>query len=121
MHENDLVFKKHLDLYKYADRFPQKPPSYYRAQACTFLDKLETCLQTTLFLLNREMSLADVYIFPFIRQFAFVDKTWFDQAPYHSLQKWLEAILRSELFNDVMDKHSTWCEGDEAVIISNRQ
>lgn len=121
MSENDQDFKQHLDHYKYADRHPRYPAAHYRDQAGIFLHKLETSLKDTAFLLDRELSLADVFIFPFIRQFAFVDKPWFDQAPLPSLQKWLNTMLASELFSQVMNKYSFWCEDDEAVIISNQR
>lgn len=121
MAENDQDFKQHLDHYKYADRHPQHPAAHYRDQAGIFLQKLENSLKDTPFLLDRELSLADVFIFPFIRQFAFVDKPWFDQAPLPALQKWLKTMLASELFNQVMKKYSIWCENDEAVIISQQR
>jgi len=51
-----------------------------------------------------------VAIFPFVRQFAFVDKPWFDQAPYPGLQAWLQSFLDSKLFTNVMKKNPTWRE-----------
>jgi glutathione S-transferase len=119
MNENDQTFKQHLDHYKYADRHPQQPPTYYREQACSFLQKLEDCLRDNQYLFNKQLSLADVMIFPFIRQFAFVDKPWFDQSPYPSLRGWLNGMLASNLFSQVMDKYSVWREDQDAVIISN--
>jgi glutathione S-transferase len=62
------------------------------------------------------MTFSDVAIFPFIRQFTFVDKPWFDQAPYPKLQNWLQTLLESSLFTAVMQKHPTWQEGDEPLI-----
>ena len=53
-------------------------------------------------------SKADIAIFPFIRQFAFVDKAWFDSADYPALQRWLNHFLQSDLFNQVMQKHTVW-------------
>lgn len=120
MSENDQDFKQHLDHYKYADRHPRHPGSHYRDQAGIFLQKLENSLKDSPFLLDSQLSLADVFIFPFIRQFAFVDKPWFDQAPLPALQKWLRTMLASELFNQVMTKYPIWCEHDEAVIISTQ-
>ena len=102
--ENDTVFKPHLDHYKYADRHPQHPVEYYRAQGELFLIKLENRLKAHRYLLGPDIKIADISIFPFIRQFAYVDKNWFDQAPYPHLQVWLEALLGSELFGSVMEK-----------------
>ena len=102
--ENDTTFKYHLDRYKYAERYPEYPRSHYRSDAQVFLQQLENRLHMTRFLLGDAMSIADVAIFPFIRQFAAVDKNWFAQAPYPSLQCWLNIFLGSELFDEVMKK-----------------
>lgn len=115
--QNDFSFKVHLDHYKYADRYSQDPQNpqhtmeYYRTQAEDFLKVLEARLTTNRFLLGEKISVADVSIFPFIRQFAFVDKNWFDQAPYPNLQNWLAYFLTSDLFLSVMTKYPVWQEG----------
>jgi glutathione S-transferase len=109
--QNDHSFKVHLDHYKYADRHPEYPMEHYRTQAEGFLKMLEVRLTTSRFLLGEVISIADVGIFPFIRQFAFVDKSWFDQAPYPKLQNWLAYFLTSGLFLSVMTKYPVWQEG----------
>jgi len=108
---NDNDFKVHLDQYKYADRHPEQSTEYYRQQGEKFLQSLEQQLRQTQFLLADTIGLADIAIFPFIRQFAFVDKTWFDQSPYPQLQHWLDYFLRSPLFINVMKKYSVWQPG----------
>ena len=108
--ENDFVFKKHLDQYKYADRYPQQPQSFYRAEAEVFLRKLEQILLHKHYLMNDRLTFSDVAIFPFVRQFAYVDKTWFDSAPYPRLQAWLQSFLDSDLFSGAMTKYPRWCE-----------
>jgi len=110
---NDNDFKRHLDHYKYADRFPDYPMEYYRGQAEVFLQQLEMRLSKNSFLLGDRISMLDMAIVPFIRQCAFVDKPWFDQTPYIQLQDWLENILASDLFNQVMIKQPQWKEGDD--------
>jgi glutathione S-transferase len=108
--ENDGKFKIHLDHYKYFDRYPEQSMEYYRSQAETFLAVLEKKLTTGRYLLGDSISIADVAIFPFIRQFSFVDKDWFDDVPYPNLQSWLDNFLGSNLFLSVMDKHTVWQE-----------
>lgn len=108
--ENDLVFKQHLDRYKYADRHPAHPQEYYRSKAEEFLQQLEHRLKLKRYLLDEQATLPDVAVFPFVRQFAFVDKAWFDQAPYPKLQAWLQSFLDSELFSGVMTKYPVWQE-----------
>ncbi len=105
---NDQSFKPWLDKYKYADRFPEQPQAYYRGQGEAFLQRLETQLNQQAFLHDNHPTLADYAIFPFIRQFAFVDKLWFEQAPYPKLQAWLHHLLHSPLFEKIMVKHPIW-------------
>ena len=102
--ENDGAFKQALDKYKYASRFPEQSAASYRRQAEVFLCKLEQALQERPFLSGAHLSLTDVAIFPFIRQFAAVDADWFAQATYPKLQAWLQARLESSLFLGVMSK-----------------
>jgi glutathione S-transferase len=106
--ENDNSFKAWLDKYKYWDRFPEQSQQAYRGQAETFISKLDKNLNEHRYLLGNKICMADIAIFPFIRQFAFVDKDWFDQANYPALQRWLTEFLDSPLFTQVMKKHSVW-------------
>lgn len=110
---NDYSFKQDLDHYKYADRHPEHPMEYYREQGEDFLQELENRLSNTRFLLSDQISIADVGVFSFIRQFAMVDQDWFDQAPYPHLQQWLGGFIGSsqregQLFNSVMNKQDIW-------------
>lgn len=112
---NDNEFKQQLDHYKYADRFPEHSMEYFRNQAELFLKHLEDILSQHSFLISDKVSMADIAIFPFIRQFAFVDKSWFDQTDYKNLQVWLNTFLTMDLFNDVMKKYPAWNSGDEVI------
>lgn len=106
--ENDGSFKQSLDRYKYAIRFPEHPAEHYRLQGELFLQKLERCLQQNTFLLGNTISLADIAIFPFIRQFAAVDSVWFETAAYPRLRSWLQHLVNSALFESVMAKHPSY-------------
>lgn len=112
--ENDGAFKSALDRYKYATRFPQQPAEAYRAEGEVFLRELERRLQDNAYLLGQDCSLADVAIFPFVRQFASANAAWFGNAPYAALQNWLTAFVSSDLFLSVMQKYPTWLEGEQA-------
>ena len=114
--ENDNAFKQQLDRYKYADRYPQHPAGHYRAQAGGFLKQLDDRLGRNAWLLGERMTVADVAIFPFVRQFAHVDKPWFEQTPWTHLQRWLDRLIQSELFAVVMKKYPQWHEGDAPLL-----
>lgn len=113
--QNDNEFKPWLDKYKYADRYPEYATEYYRAQGEVFLAKLENLLAINAYLLADYPTFADIAIMPFIRQFAMVDKVWFDASGYPRLKHWLADHLESELFLTIMQKYSPWKEGDAAV------
>jgi glutathione S-transferase len=108
--ENDGSFKQSLDRYKYAIRFPAHAAEDYRQQGALFLAKLELRLQQTSFLLSNKISLADIAIFPFIRQFAAVDNSWFESSDYIKLKSWLQHMVESELFQGVMAKYPTYTD-----------
>jgi len=114
--ENDNTFKIHLDHYKYADRFPAYPQAHYREQAEVFLKNIENILEIHHFIQNNHLSYVDIAIFPFIRQFYFVDSTWFDSAPYPHLHAWLQALLNSENFSNIMAKYPPWQSHSKQVI-----
>jgi glutathione S-transferase len=97
-------FKYYLDRYKYADRYPDFSQEHYRQQAEAFLTELETRLMNFRYLCGNCFSLADAAIFPFIRQFASVDKNWFRVLAFRALNNWLEALLATELFAMAMTK-----------------
>lgn len=114
---NDTRFKAALDRYKYADRHPEHPQPYYRAQGEPFLQQLEDRLQAAPYLSGHRLSIADAAIFPFIRQFAGVDPAWFAQSPYPRLRGWAEALMHSILFTAVMHKYPVWQDKDRPVIV----
>jgi len=105
---NDCEFKQALDRYKYPERYPEFPVEHYRQQGEMFLQMLEGRLQVSACLFGDALSMADIAIFPFIRQFAGVDSAWFNGAPYPRLRRWLEARVQSTLFTDVMQKNPVW-------------
>ncbi len=113
---NDFEFKNNLDRYKYPDRYPEQTAEHYRTQGEQFLTILEVRLNSHQFLIGDKVSLADIGIFPFIRQFANVDSGWFDQSSYQQLQVWLEHFIHSELFNLVMEKYQPWVANSEPIV-----
>lgn len=113
---NDSEFKHYLDRYKYADRYPEHSQHYYRQQAEKTLQILELNLSKNGALIRTTHSLADIALLPFIRQFAFVDKAWFDAAPYPLLQHWLSEFLAMPLFDAIMSKYPQWQSNNTPII-----
>jgi glutathione S-transferase len=102
--ENDQVFKAHLNHYKYAERYPEQPMAFYRAEGEKFLSKLNELLERNDYLLADHPCLADIALMPFVRQFAHVDREWFAQTPHVRLQAWLQRFIESKLFTSIMHK-----------------
>ncbi|BEV07318.1 glutathione S-transferase [Methylophilus sp. DW102] len=107
---NDGEFKQALDRYKYPDRYHEQAQLVYREQGEQFLQRLEAALEQHDYLLGDKPSMADVAIFPFIRQFAAVDADWFASSAYPKLRVWLEGWLQSPLFEKVMQKFPTYTQ-----------
>ncbi|SHK30683.1 glutathione S-transferase [Marinobacter antarcticus] len=113
---NDNEFKHWLDRYKYADRHPELSQLEYRQQGEVFLQELENLLGKNRYLLGDNISIADIGILPFVRQFAHVDREVFYSLPYPDLQQWLRDWLEHPVFQQVMIKFQPWQEGGEVVI-----
>jgi glutathione S-transferase len=107
---NDGEFKKALDRYKYPERYPEQSALFYREQGEQFLQRLEALLAEHRFLLGDSASMADVAIFPFIRQFAAVDSEWFGQSDYPRLREWLAGWVEGELFAEILQKFPTYTD-----------
>jgi len=106
--DNDGPFKSDLDRYKYADRHPEDVHNYHRDRGLGFLARLDTLITEKGQIFGERVSMADIAIFPFVRQFANTDRVWFDALPLRALQNWLENHLTSELFSDIMERHEIW-------------
>lgn len=109
----DGPFKAALDRTKYATRYPEEDPQVHRAAASGFLNDLDTQLHGYVF---GKPTLADFAILPFVRQFAFIDKNWFDAQHWPALQDWLGTFLTSSPFARIMLKYPQWQSGDTPVL-----
>lgn len=118
----DGPFKRHLDRYKYANRYAHEnngsgvDPVMHRMAALEVLNDFEQRLEQQDYLFGDRLCLADVATAPFIRQFANTDRAWFEVQPLPNLQRWLDAFLQSGLFLGCMQKHPQWKSGEPGVI-----
>ena len=112
--KNDGPFKALLDQYKYPNRFPDlNQVDVLNGAIELMLKPMESALQSSKYLMGNKMSLVDVAIFPFIRQFAAVNPQRFEGLPFALVRTWLDQHLESALFHSVMDKHPTWIDPAE--------
>ncbi|WP_201594236.1 glutathione S-transferase [Psychrobacter vallis] len=114
--QNDNEFKHWLDRYKYADRHLEMTQTEYRQRGEVFLQILEQLLNKNAYLLGDSVTIADIGIMPFVRQFAHVNRDVFYGLPYPKLQQWLKYWLAHPLFIQAMTKFQPWQEDDDVVI-----
>ena len=114
--KNDNEFKYWLDRYKYADRHLDMSQAEYRQRGEAFLQMLEALLIKNSYLLGESITIADIGIMPFVRQFAHVNRKVFYDLPYPSLQRWLQDWLCHPLFLQAMTKFEPWQEKDDVVV-----
>ena len=112
----DGPFKAALDRYKYANRYEDVDTNEQRKTASAFLSKLDKRLAANDgFMFGSRLSLADLAILPFVRQFANVDRAWFDVQDWPTLRTTLETFIASDRFLAIMDKYPQWHPGDAAT------
>jgi len=105
----DASFKPQLDRYKYPSRYEDEPISDHRAAGLGWINaNLAPRLEKHANLFADEVAFADIAIFPFIRQFAHVDKDWFFATAPRPVCDWLKKHLSSDRFGAIMKKYPQW-------------
>lgn len=114
---NDGPFKHDLDRYKYPERYGADA-FVHRARGLAFVHELDNRLADAGQLCGPARGLADAAIMPFVRQFAAVDREWFDTRPLPHLKAWLAGHLASDLFTAIMVRTSPWSPGDPPIVFA---
>lgn len=108
---NDGPFKTHLDRYKYPERYASDPAEH-RAAGLALLGVLEDRLAANAYLRGEKAGMTDAAIFPFVRQFAEIDRVWFDGQTLPRVQAWLRCHTASALFGAIMVRLKPWRRDD---------
>ena len=112
---NDGPFKTCLDRTKYRSRYTDVDLEVEQKIAKNFLGELDQRLKTE-FVLGQNKTLVDLAILPFIRQYAFIDKSWFEKQNWSNVNRWLNTFLNSESFRIIQQKYDFWKPGDKPTI-----
>ena len=117
IHQNDTEFKMWLDRYKYNERYDDFSLNECKSNCKKIIDQFENNLNEFSYLSGNTLSMVDVSIFPFIRQYSNVDINYFSNT-FPNTTNWLNRQLNSNLFKSVMKKYPQWKIGDEPKIIN---
>ncbi len=115
--QNDTIFKTWLDRYKYNERYDDYSIPKCQNKCNEILINYEKLLINNNYLVNNSISLCDIAIFPFVRQFYNTNINYF-LSTYPNLNKWLHTIINSNLFISVMTKYLQWNENDNIKVIN---
>ncbi len=117
--QNDRSFKAALDHTEYATRYPDLSPQIERTKGSDLILTLNIRLIENEFLTVDSPTLADIAIFPFLRQFANIDWTWFDAQPWPQVILWLDGFIQSAEFQTIMTNIPVWQEGASPYIFGH--
>lgn len=96
-------FKPHVDHYKYAEH-RSSPEDVHKApeRLQKDLQKLENVLTQSPFLLGESLTLADIHVFPFLRQLTKATPYFTPLDDFEACQNWLESIIKRPAFEKTM-------------------
>ncbi len=113
--QNDGPFKRALDRYKYPNRYEDEgaDPVANRDAGLAILEGLsERIAANGGQLFDPAPTLADMAIFPFVRQFAHTDMDWWESAAPGPVKTWLAGHKDSARFKAIMKKYPQWAPGE---------
>jgi len=103
----DSKFKHHLDRYKYSSRYGVDPLEHQ--EACkVILENLEAHINPNPWIFGNQISLLDISILPFIRQYKIANPDWFFAQNFTKVIALLNYFEKSDLFGQAMQKFELW-------------
>ena len=112
---NDGLFKKTLDRTKYSANLRDVNIAEERKIASEFLAYLNSLLIKK-FLFGDKKTLVDIAILPFIRQYAHIDRLWFNEQKWGNLMSWLDHFLASPSFKTIQTKYPIWAKDQTPIV-----
>ena len=113
----DKDFKFHLDRYKYSSRYNISNSEIHRNKALKLLTEINTMLEGKDYIGGQRMSLLDISILPFVRQYRIADINWFDNhLGLRNINNWVNIFLNTEILASVMTKYKVWEKEDPPIL-----
>jgi len=103
----DSKFKHHLDRYKYSSRYGVDPLEH-REECKVILENLEVEINLNPWIFGKQVSLLDISILPFIRQYKIANPDWFFAQNFTKVIALLNYFEKSDLFAQAMQKFELW-------------
>ena len=116
IHKFDTDFKHHLDRYKYSQRYNTDSQNH-RDFCDEILVELDKSISDSKWIFSDEVSLLDISILPFIRQFKIADSDYFFNQKYSKVIKLLNQFEDSSLFQKIMNKYEVWSASDNNSVL----
>ena len=105
----DRDFKFHLDRYKYSTRFDPQKKDEHRNAAVKILSKLENKMNDSAYIYGDKISIYELSILPFIRQFMLADINWYEgEFDCKKIKLSLSRFIESNAFIVTMKKYNEW-------------
>ena len=113
----DSDFKFHLDRYKYSSRYNISNSEIHRNKAQNLLTEINTMLEGKDYIGGQCMSLLDISILPFVRQYRIADINWFDNhLGLRNINNWVNIFLNTEILASIMTKYKVWEKDDPPIL-----
>ena len=113
----DKDFKFHLDRYKYSSRYNISNSEIHRNKARNILTEINTMLEGKDYIGGQCMSLLDISILPFVRQYRTADINWFDNhLGLRNINNWVNIFLNTEILASIMTKYKVWEKEDPPIL-----
>ena len=105
----DNDFKYHLDRYKYSSRFDPQKKDEHRNEALKILSKLENKMNESAYIHGDKISIYELAILPFVRQFMLADINWYEsEFDCEKIKLSLSRLIASNAFVVTMRKYNEW-------------
>lgn len=105
----DEHVKEAIDTYKYGAnlQFDKEQNEPNRKRLHELLEKIEEALEGKEYLIENRMTLADISLIPFVRQVMRTRGGEFDFSNLPNVERWTNAVIETEWFNDIVMKKVT--------------
>jgi glutathione S-transferase len=101
----DSIFKPDLDLLKYEkNNLPREEQDQLDLRLHSYFSKWNQALESSQFLVGDELTLADIHLFPFARQFTRIQPAWNGMEKYSYILSWLSRMMERPAFTRAMAK-----------------